>query len=190
VAAELQLKIKKTPPAATTANTATAAAAPDTSPQVNDSMPSADTHNEGAMPGAMHQQSFSGNEGLPSPAYPAQQLQATPAATPVSKVEQLFNSVRDLAAGISASKIGSATQQFTQQLVQQAASAFTSQPKVVAPYPGLDGYAAPLADPGQARASAFQWLEKNQSVGSTLRQLFGGHGDKQHERQRNKSYSQ
>lgn len=178
VAAELQLKIKKTPPAATTANTATAVAAPDTSPQVNDSMPSADTHNEGVMPGAMHQQSFSGNEGLPSPAYPAQQLQATPAVTPpVSKVEQLFNSVRDLAAGISASKIGSATQQFTQQLVQQAASAFTSQPKVVAPYPGLDGYAAPMADPGQARASAFQWLEKNQSVGSTLRQLFGGHGE-------------
>jgi len=174
VAAELQLKIKKTPPAATTT---AVAAAPDTSPQVNDSMPCADMHNEGVMQGAMHQHSFSGDEGLSSPAYPAQQLQATPAATPVSKVEQLFNSVRDIAAGISTSKIGSATQQFTQQLMQQAASAFTSQPTVVAPYPGLEGYAAPIADPGQTRASAFQWLEKNQSVGSTLRQLFGGHGE-------------
>lgn len=170
VAAELQLKIKKTPSSATSA---TAAPPSEPSTQASNNAPSAETHEEDVMPGAMHQHAFAGNEGFPASGYPAQAPQA---AAPVSKVEQLFNSVRGLAAGISASKFGSATQQFTQQLVQQAATAFTPATKVAAPYPGLGGYDAPIPDTAHTRTSAFQWLEKNQSVGTTLRQLFGGNG--------------
>lgn len=170
VAAELQLKIKKDTPSA-----ATPALTPDAAPQSNDSAHLADTHSEGTAPNAMRQHSPSGNEEFSSPAHAAQQP-ATPPAAPVSKVEQLLNSVRDIATGLSVRKFGSATQQFTQQLVQQAASAFSSQAKAVAPYPGLDGYATPMADAGDTRSNAFQWLEKNQSIGTTLRQLFSGHG--------------
>jgi hypothetical protein len=138
-------------------------------------MPSADTHNEGAMPGAMHQQSFSGNEGLPSPAYPAQQLQATGGDT-----GQQSRTIIQQRAGsrgwnkCQQNRVSNTAIHSTTGATSRVCFYITAESRCAVSR--LDGYAAPMADPGQARASAFQWLE-NQSVGSTLRQLFGGHGE-------------
>jgi len=172
IAAELQLKIKKTPPAAS-ANPAAHNA--DATQHVDDNAATADRPDEAMTAASMHQPSTSATGEFTTPAYAAQP-QAAPQVpmTAVSKVEQLLNSVRDIAAGFSVSKFGSATQQFSRQLLQQTASAFSSQTRAIAPYPGSDGYPAPVADAGQMRSHAFEWLEKNQSVGTTLRQLFGG----------------
>lgn len=173
IAAELQLKIKKTPPATATANPAAHTA--DAAQHVDDNAVAVDTHDEALRAAAMHQSAFSATEEFATPAYATQPQTApqTPIAA-VSKVEQLFNSVRDIAAGFSVSKFGSATQQFSRQLLQQTASAFSSQPRAVAPHPGFDEYTAPMTSAGRMHSQGFQWLEKNQSVGTTLRQLFGG----------------
>jgi hypothetical protein len=81
---------------------------------------------EDAMPGRHASTSFSGNEGLPSPAYPAQQLQAAPAAA--GQQSRTIIQQRAGSRGWKRQQNRFSNAAIPQQLVQQAASAFTSQP--------------------------------------------------------------